>query len=304
MVATSSQLNNLDTRLFSRQKSMALSLVLAVFLCLMLMFIDTHYHQAGRLRMALSYVTTPLQYAIDYPARILTSIRSVFGSKLDLVRENMALHYQQSILEAKLQRLKVLREENSQLKALLQTSAQDHMQVMAAEILAVEENPSRQLVVVNKGIRDGAYVGQPVLDARGIMGQVIDVGLMASTVLLISDAKCAVPVRNHRTGERAILVGMNDMENLELINLPKSSGIQPGDLLVTSGLGRRYPEGYPVGQVSTVRIVPGDEFIKVTVKPMAKLNRSRLVLMVWPDEETFHLTEQVNERLESVMEGE
>ncbi len=129
------------------------------------------------------------------------------------------------------------------------------------------------------------------------MGQIIDVGLMTSTVLLISDAKSAVPVRDDRTGERAILIGMNNMSHLSLINLPKTSSISIGDLLVTSGLGRRYPEGYPIGKIEAIKNIPGEEFITVDVAPVALLNRNRLVILVWPEHEHAALTKQISERL-------
>jgi rod shape-determining protein MreC len=155
------------------------------------------------------------------------------------------------------------------------------------------------LVILNKGKRDGAYVGQPVLDAKGVMGQIIDVGYMTSTVLLISDSKSAVPVRNNRTGERGILIGLNNLGQLSLINLPGTSSIAKDDLLVTSGLGRLYPEGYPVGRVVDVQSVPGEAFIKVDVSPVALLNRNRLVLLIWPDKEQAQLTLQINERMKA-----
>ena len=132
------------------------------------------------------------------------------------------------------------------------------------------------------------------------MGQIIDVGYMTSTVLLISDAKCAVPVRNNRTGERAILVGTNKLDQLSLINLPRTSSTNKGDLLVTSGLGRLYPEGYPVGLVENVTSIPGEAFIKVNVSPVALLNRNRLVLLIWPDKEQALLTKQINERMNAL----
>ena len=168
--------------------------------------------------------------------------------------------------------------------------------------MAVDTTPSRQVLILNKGSRDGVFVGQPVLDAKGVMGQIIDVGLMTSTILLISDAKCAVPIRNNRTGERAILVGTNSMTHLSLIHLPGTSSIVKGDLLVTSGLGRRYPEGYPVGRVEDITHKPGDEFMTVRVAPIARLNRNRLVLLIWPEEEHNELTAQINERM-NVIEG-
>jgi rod shape-determining protein MreC len=120
---------------------------------------------------------------------------------------------------------------------------------------------------------------------------------MTSTVLLISDSKSAVPVLNNRTGERAILVGTNSLDQLSLINLPKTASIHPGDVLVTSGLGGRYPEGYPVGKVEKVSSIPGEDFVKVMVSPIALLNRNRLVLLIWPDFDQEQLAVQINERL-------
>ena len=142
-----------------------------------------------------------------------------------------------------------------------------------------------------------------MLDAKGVVGQVIDVGFMTSTVLLVSDIKSAVPIRNNRTGERAILVGTNSISQLSLINLPRTSSIIKGDLLVTSGLGRLYPEGYPVGVVSEVNHIPGDDFIKVIVTPIALLNSNRLVLIIWPEKEHAALTNEISERMKIMDEN-
>ena len=264
------------------------------------MIADNHYHYLNQVRSGFSLFISPLQYAVDYPVRIFGWIKSLMSTKKALLDENMRLKYQQTLLEAQLQKLLVIRNENLQLKELLLTSSTASTKAMAAQILAVDTGMSRQLLIVNKGKRDGVFAGQPVLDAKGVVGQVIDVGMMTSTVLLISDSKSAVPVQNNRTGERAILIGKNDIEELLLINLPKSSSIVKGDLLVTSGLGRRYPEGFPVGVVTEVSNIPGEEFIKVRVKPVALLNRDRLVLLIWPEKEHAELTTEINQRLNAL----
>lgn len=261
------------------------------------MFSDYHYRYLDSVRSGFSLVVAPLQYAVDYPVRVIGWVQSLVSAKKALIAENMQLRYQQTMLEAELQKLIVIQKENLQLKELLLTSSQANTSAMAAQILAVDTSNSRQVVVLNKGKRDGAYVGQPVLDAKGVMGQIVDIGPITSTVLLISDSKSAVPVRNNRTGERAILVGTNDIEQLSLINLPKTSSIHPGDVLVTSGLDRHYPEGYPVGLVEEVNSIPGEDFVKVKVKPVALLNRNRLVLLIWSDAEQEQLNAQINERL-------
>lgn len=292
----------MKNRLFVKREYSSLGFVFALVLSLVFIITDHHDRSLRSLRSGISVIVSPVQYAVDYPGRVFGWIHSLFSSKKALIDENMQLRYHQTLLEAQLQKYLTIQNENSELKGLLSATSSSSTRAMAAQILAVDSSSSRQLLILNKGSRDGVLVGQPVLDAKGVMGQIIDVGLMTSTVLLIADAKCAVPVRNDRTGERAILVGTNNLSQLSLINLPKTSSIRKGDLLVTSGLGRRYPEGYPVGRVENIITTTGDDFIKVLVSPVALLNRSRLVLLIWPEEEYNELTAQINERLR-VLEG-
>ena len=301
MAVIFSRLNSYQNRLFVADKHSSLGFVLAISFSLVFMIADHNRQACTSVRSFFSLFLSPLQYIVDYPTRKIELFSLLVSAKLKLIDENMQLRYQQTILEAQLQKLMVISNENSQLKALLSASSNAKMDAMAAHILAVDTASSRQLLVLNKGSRDGVLAGMPVLDAKGVMGQIIDVGLMTSTVLLISDSKSAVPVKNNRTGERAILIGNNSIDRLVLINLPRTSTIIKGDLLVTSGLGRSYPEGYPVGLVETITNSSGDDFIKVGVKPVALLNRNRLVLVLWPGSEQKIFTQQINERI-SIMD--
>ena len=289
-------------RLFAKKKHSSLWFVLSVLLSFMLMMVDCRDRSLPCVRTVFTGVMMPVQFAVDYPLRVVAWGHSLMSSKKTLVDENMRLRYQQTVLEAQLQKFLALRNENSELKSLLSASSSAQMRSMAARILAVDTTSSRQIIVISKGSRDGVARGQAVLDARGVMGQVIDVGPLTSTVLLISDSKCAVPVLNQRTGERAIVVGTNYIGRLSLVNLPKTSSVVVGDLLVTSGLGEHYPEGYPVGFVEEVQNTSGEDFIKVLVSPVAWLNRSRLVLLVWPEEKQNELSMELVERLR-VLEG-
>ena len=289
-------------RLFAKKKHSSLWFVLSVLLSFMLMMVDCRDRSLPWVRTVFTGVMMPVQFAVDYPLRVVAWGHSLMSSKKTLVDENMRLRYQQTVLEAQLQKFLALRNENSELKSLLSASSSAQMRSMAARILAVDTTSSRQIIVISKGSRDGVVRGQAVLDARGVMGQVIDVGPLTSTVLLISDSKCAVPVLNQRTGERAIVVGTTYIGRLSLVNLPKTSSVVVGDLLVTSGLGEHYPEGYPVGFVEEVQNTSGEDFIKVLVSPVAWLNRSRLVLLVWPEEKQNELSMELVERLR-VLEG-
>lgn len=287
-------------RLFSKQTAFSWSFVLLFGFSASLIFIDLHQRQHMPLRWALSYLVAPFQYTVDYPQRMWRWIEALVSSKTALIQENIQLRYQQALLEAKLQHFLVMKAENSQLKALLKSTKQSGAHAIAAQILDVEVSQVRQLMVLDKGRRDGVQVGQAVLDAKGVMGQIIDVGQMTSTVLLISDAKSAVPVRNYRTGEWAMLMGMNRPDHLVLLNLPQTSPIQRGDVLVTSGLGGHYPQGYPIGRVLQLQHARGEPFIQVEVRPIARLNQSHLVLVLLDDGERSFIIKQMHARLNAL----
>jgi len=158
--------------------------------------------------------------------------------------------------------------------------------VLVAELVAVELQSFRRQIVINKGQREGAYDGQPIVDATGIMGQIVHVAPFSSTVLLLTDPNHALPVQVNRNGLRTIAVGTGQRDKLLLENLTNNADIRVGDLIISSGLGRRFPSGYPVGQIEKISRDPGEVFAKVVVKPSAQLSQSREVLMVWPYENT------------------
>lgn len=292
------QQNNANNYLFKKKTSERSRFALILALSFFMMIADHHFHRMDKLRHGFSFLASPLLVVVNSPNRLKIWLSSVMATKKTLVLENKMLRDHHLKLQAQLQQLGSVAYENRQLKGLLALSLPSNHRKIGAEVLAIQTNSVRQLIVLNKGERDGVTLGQPVLDANGLMGQVIDVGRMTSTVLLISDATSAVPVRNSRSGECSILVGSNQIDQLSIIHLPKTSLVEKGDLLVTSGLGRRYPEGYPVGRVDEVINIPGEGFIRVHVSPVAALNRARLVLLIWPDENHLALTQEIDERLQ------
>lgn len=291
---------------YVKKQDSAFIILFALFISFCLMIIDAQYSYLRVLHQGLSTVLYPFQYAVDAPVRAFNSLHAHLHQQQYFLDENERLNIKQLKLQTQLQTFSLVKQENLQLKHLLSASnslpSQNHNS-MVANVLAVETNRARQLLVLNKGYSTGVHIGLPVFDAYGVMGQIIDVGRSSSTVMLVSDSKCAVPVMDERTGERAILVGTNNILHLSLINLPKTSMIRRGDRLVTSGLGPYYPEGFPVGEVAEVRSNPGDDFIQVNVSPVALLNRTRLVLLRWPEEETNLLMAKIHARLRVLEQG-
>ena len=195
--------------------------------------------------------------------------------------ENERLHNEARILNGKLQKFISLTAENIRLKQLLSSSTILQDSVLISELISVSSNPLQQQVVIDKGASDGVYIGQPVIDATGLFGQVIELNEFQSRVILISDSRHALPVQINRNGIRAIAEGSGRIDRLWLTNLVATTDIEVGDLLVSSGLGKRFPEGYPVGTVEYIEKDPGESFLTVAVKPSALLDRSRFVLLVF-----------------------
>jgi rod shape-determining protein MreC len=283
--------------LFSRHKTLGLRLLFYVLLSLLLLALDTRFNYGSVVRRILLTAVSPIQYVVDFPSRTYQWLGVSISSQKALVNENTALRYREALLSSKLQRLIELKTENKKLRRLLQSGPiKEDNRFLVSELLAVKTSSYRQLLILDKGKEDGVRIGQAVLDAKGVMGQIIEVGPLTSTVMLVTDSKSAVPVKNTRNNERAILVGIQKGTTMALINLPKTVSIKAGDQLLTSGLGQRFPEGYPIGEVTAVHRAPDEAFISVEVRPNALVGRSRLMLIVLPNKTQRRLTSELKNR--------
>lgn len=248
------------------------------------MVVDHHQSHLKIIRSALSTLVYPLQYVVNLPVEMTEWVSVSLVTHNKLLGENDRLKHEHLLLSSKLQRFEILESENRRLRELLESSFRLNDKVLVAELVAVELQSFRRQIVINKGQREGAYDGQPIVDASGIMGQIVHVGPFSSTVLLVTDPNHALPVQVNRNGLRSIAVGTGHSDELLLENLPNNADIVIGDLIISSGLGRRFPSGYPVGQIEKISRKPGEAFAKVILKPSAQLSKSREVLMVWPYE--------------------
>lgn len=253
-------------------------------------------HRQGHLesvRSVLSALVYPVQYAVNLPVQAGRWISTSVVTRKMLLDENRRLREDQLLLNSRLQKFNILDAENRRLRELLESSVRLGERVLIAELIAVEMEPFRRQIIINKGQREGVYDGQPVVDANGIMGQINHVGPFSSSVLLITDPSHALPVQINRNGLRGIVVGTGQDNTLLLENMPTNSDISQGDLVISSGLGRRFPRGYPVGTIDKIYMKPGEAFAHVMVTPSAKLGQSQEVLLVWPYEDSIENREKV-----------
>ena len=256
--------------------------VLLAIISIVLMFVDQRFNHLEVVRSNISVALTPLRYLVSLPAHTGNWASEWFTSFRDLVNENSNLKADSRILNARLQKMQVLQAENTRLRNLLGSSAKVADEVIVAELLSVDQNPYRQLIEINKGTLDGVEIGQAVIDAYGVMGQVIHVNQHTSTTILISDPEHAIPVQFIRNGTRSVAFGNGSSDQLELRYLPATADIRVNDELVTSGLGGRFPADYPVATVVAINEDLIHGFVSVLVKPQAHLDSSREVLIIKP----------------------
>ena len=264
---------------------MGYRLILAVILSVALMVVDVRFDKLDSVRRGVSTLLTPFQWVSDIPTQLVNGVGFLFTSRSELEDELASLRSKVLVLERKSQKLASTTAELNRLRELLKASRVLDDGVVITELVSVSPDPSRHYITINKGLQAGVYAGQAVLDEYGLMGQVIDVSDFQSRVLLISDDRHAVPVQVNRNGVRAIAYGLGNLSEMELVNVPDTADIEVGDLLVSSGLGGRFPSGYPVATVTDVEHNPSASFATVKITPQANLNRSRLLLLVFPQKD-------------------
>jgi len=274
--------------LFKRKSPLGLRTFIYVALSLFLLALNQHWSKFTQYRTYAAVTVAPVRYIVDWPIELIDWLGDSLSSKHALQVENTELRADELLLEARLEKLVALQKENDALKALLSSSGQVAGKVLMARLLAVNVNPGYLMIELNKGQHDRVYKGQPVVDGYGVIGQVVQAGIYSSQILLITDRSSAIPVQDNRNGLRAIAVGTGNNDLLSLVHVPDTADIKVGDILVSSGLAERYPVGYPVGVVIEVSHPEQQRFAKVLVKPSAHLNRSRQLLLVWPNKRVKH----------------
>ena len=240
-----------------------------------------YFNKLHPTRAVLDTLAAPIFWIANLPTRAGEWTTTHVRSRSDLLEDNERLQRENLILQGRSQQMASLQAENVRLRALLNSSALVRDDVLVAELIGVSPDPERLQLVLNKGEGDGVFLGQPLIDADGLMGQIVDVSGGTSRALLITDITHAVPVQVNRNGVRAIAEGTGALESLEIRHISATTDIRTGDLLVTSGLGGRFPEGYPVAVVTHVERDPGEVFVRVLAVPSAALDRTRHVLLVF-----------------------
>jgi rod shape-determining protein MreC len=261
---------------------MGLRTLFLASLCLALIIFDRSGSALKPLRESITWMLSPMLWTAALPPAAIDKSTS-FKTRHQLEAENARLSEEHLLLQARLAKFDALEAENRRIRELLASTSTIRDRVLIAEIIAVNQDPYRHQITLNKGSDDQVYRGQALIDASGIMGQIVEVGANTSQALLITDPDHGIPVEINRTGLQTIALGRGDGRGLKLPFLPSNADVRTGDLLVSSALGGRFPAGYPVGQIYDVKHTAGEHFMEALAYPSAKLNQGRQALLVWSE---------------------
>lgn len=265
---------------------------LLVCISVVVMIVDFRSHYLQHLRSALATVVTPLHIVATFPQEISERVNIWFISSEGLRGEHEELQTEYVKLKSRLQKLESLERENEALRHLLDAAEKVRDKVLMAELIEVSLDPYTHKILVDRGLRDGTHIGQPVFDPTGVMGQVTQVMPFTSAVTLITDPGHATPVQVRRNGLRAVAFGTGNSDRLRISYLSQIADIKVGDVMLSSGLGGRFPTGYPVAKVISVENDPGEAFLHIEAEPTAKIDRSNQVLLVWREEQESQVAQQ------------
>lgn len=267
--------------IFSKSTPLGLRLFLSLILSVALIICDVNYRPFTVIRYYLDSAISPLYYVSNFPLSAFNELNDLSAKHQTLLDENALLKEQLQMQQSDLVRLDSLKKENDELRTLLGSPLRNDEYKKVAQVLLVDTNPYSYQITLDKGTREGVFVGQPVVDEKGVVGQIFKTAYNTSRAILICDSQHAIPVQVLRNGITMVAVGNGCNNDLLLDFLPNNVDIQVGDVLVTSGLGGRFPKGYPVATVSSVKVDMHDSTPVISATPTADLKRLRYLLLLW-----------------------
>ena len=257
-------------------------LMMYILLAIVLMMMDQRGHYVPRIRSMMELAFEPVFHLVGWPAEAWQSLEQQTRARQQLIDENQQLEQKLLKISGAVQTQSALEQENQRLRDLLEATRGRAYNFQFAEMNSVDLDPFSHKVWIDRGVDDGVEIGQAVIDGMGIVGQIEDVHRHFSSVRLISDPDHALPVQINRTGLRTVAYGTGHTNQLLMPNVPLQADVSPGDMIVTSGLGDRFPPGFPVGEVLLVERDSGETFATVYMRPFAALDRGREVLLIEP----------------------
>lgn len=268
------------TNRLSESALATLPLLLYLGVSIALMVADHRQGYGRQAREHLAIVTEPFWWLASAPTRLFRATSEELSLRSRLQAENVQRRQELDVAIARIHRLNAVADENQRLRQLLGGTRGYNLNVRMASILDIDLDPFRQRLVLDAGSDAGVQLGQALIDSGGVLGQVVEVTKHRATALLVTDPEHAVPVQVARSGLRTIAYGTGHTDQLILPHIPQSADVRRGDVLITSGIGGRFPAGFPVGKITAVRADKLRLFVIADAEPAAHLERGNEVLLI------------------------
>ncbi|HEX7814076.1 rod shape-determining protein MreC [Dyella sp.] len=269
-----------NSPLFAGSVAGTLRLIFYLALAMVLMVLDHRNGWIWHIRYSMSVIVEPVYKLAGLPAAGMRTLSVAFADRKLLTEQNQRLREDLLLANAKLNRMAAVAEQNQRLKELLDTQHSLELNVQLARVIGVDVGNSQQRLVVNLGARDGIKQGQVVIDSHGVIGQIVQVLPTTAIVMLVTDPNHAIPVMIERTGLRTVAYGSREGDQLSLPNVPLAADVRQGDKLLSSGLGGRFPPGFPVGEILSIGQSQSGLFLEARARPTADIDRSDDVLIL------------------------
>lgn len=249
--------------------------------CVGMIFTDITSSSWGWLRSSISHAVTPVVEAAHTPVHLANKFIAWSETQDELLQQQHALKAELVLMKAKAADSDALRFENDNLRLLLGAAKRTEFEVGAHPVVEFQFGHKKPYLTLGAGQGSGIDHGMPVMDSEGIIGFVTEANAKRSNVMLVTNPSFALPVAVLRNGVKTLVEGRGPGSPLEVMHLPQNTDISEGDVLVTSGLGSRYPRGVPVARVSKIVREPGAPFLRVEATPVAALDLLDYVLVIY-----------------------
>ena len=280
-------------RIYKKSTKDFYSLILLLSLSVSTIIFDYRYNQADYVRSFINdIIIYPLYNLSSLPRSMIISFMQEYQDIDMLEKEINELESENMSLKIKLQEFDSLKEENERLLAIEKKSLASTKKQKIAKVLNNSASPTRKIAIIDKGQNDGLYKGQNVIGVNGLIGQIIELNMMSSKIILINDISHNVPGNVSRTGEKVIVAGSDNSSNLMIQYTPIDTDIKVGDIVTTSGVAGRFKSNIPIGKVISVTKDPEKKFSDINIKAFENLDNLSDVILIWDYQPTMETSNE------------
>ena len=273
----------MSSSIFKKSVTNFYLLLFLISLSILSIIVDLKYPSTNFTRTLVNdFIVSPIQYIVKTPSSFFYSLLEETETIAQLESKIERLEKDNKMMKMNLQKIDILEDEVSRLRSIKRVMSKKFENIQIAKVIQGDVIPNKESIKINIGSNDKVIKGQTVMGANGLIGQIVEVALYSSKVLLITDVNSNVPAIITRTGKQVIIKGRSQ-DNLLEIPFTDDTDIKSGDLIVTSGQAGRFIASLNIGRIVKIEMNEGERFAEVVVEPSEYIENINEVI-VTPDE--------------------